>query len=87
MKFTAYPIRLHKAVLGIRVKIKTEKLGVLVQLRTQSAAERQQLFGIIFFTGKANPKLALLGGLILFSVNIELLLCAKTGMKRTKPMG
>lgn len=86
MKFPAHPITLPEAVLGIRVKIKTEE-GALVQLRAQSAAERQQLLGIIFFTGKAHPKPALLGGLILFSVNIGLLLCAKTGMKRTKPVG
>lgn len=86
-KFTAHPIMLHEVVLGIRVKIKMEKLGALVQVRAQSAAERQELLGIIFFTGKAHPKLALLGGLKLFSVNIGLLLCAKTGMKRTEPVG
>lgn len=39
MKFTAHTITLHKAELGIRDKSKTEKLGALVQLRAQSAAE------------------------------------------------
>lgn len=52
MKFTAHLITLHEAVLGIRVKSKTEQLGAFAQLRAQSDAKKQKLLGMVLSLGK-----------------------------------